>query len=56
MCTVGKKMGMINEEHHDEHNHDHDEHGHDHDGHNGGTCKDCGHEHAKDNKCDCGCK
>ena len=53
ICTVGKKIGMIHEEHHDDHNHD--EHGHNHDWHHE-TCKHCGHIHKEDGHCDCGCK
>lgn len=52
MCKVGKKMGMIRDEKHDDHEHDHN---HDHDGH-GSVCEHCGHTHKKDGHCDCGCK
>lgn len=50
MCTVGKKMGIIHGEQHD----DHDEHNYDNHSHN--VCGHCNHTHKEDGHCDCGCK
>lgn len=38
MCTVGKKIGMIHDEHYDEHHLDHDKHEH------GDKCESCNHD------------
>ena len=57
MCTVGKKMGMIKNDHNDgEHNGDQHDDSRDHDDHQENACKNCGHAHGADGNCDCGCK
>lgn len=38
MCTVGKKIGMIRDEHHCENHHDHDKHEH------GDKCESCNYD------------
>lgn len=50
MCALGKKMGMIRDEQHD----DHGEHGRDNQSHK--VCEHCGHAHKENDHCDCGCK
>ncbi len=55
MCTIGKKIGMIHEEHHDDQHHASNEHGHENDG-SQEACNHCGHAHKEDARCDCGCK
>lgn len=50
MCIVGKKMGMIRDEQHN------DRDGHDNDSHSHEACEHCGHAHKEDGHCDCRCK